>query len=119
MIIFCGLPVIVAVLPTLEAMGIANRYGTGLRLRRATRSSTSGVMTRQIVSLTRKAEKAPATSTIAMSKTSGRLAHATTIAHQPEEARDTKIGDEDHHAEQERDRVEIDRAVSLVERDDA
>jgi hypothetical protein len=78
MIMFCGLPVIVAVLPTLEAMGIANRYGTGSRLRRVTRSSTSGVMTKQIVSLTRKAEKTPATSTIAMSNTSGRLAHATT-----------------------------------------
>ena len=71
MIMFCGLPVIVAVLPTLEAIGIANRYGTGLRLSRVTRSSTSGVMTRQIVSLTRKAENAPATSTIVMSKTSG------------------------------------------------
>ena len=71
MIMFCGLPVIVAVLPTLDAIGIANRYGIGSRLSRVTRSSTSGVMTRQIVSLTRNAENDPATSTIAVSNTSG------------------------------------------------
>src|ERR1700732_3878680 len=77
MIMFCGLPVIVAVLPALEAIGIAKRYGAGLRLRRVTRSSTSGVMTKQIVSLTRKADNAPAISTIAISKTSGWWARTT------------------------------------------
>jgi hypothetical protein len=42
MIIFWGLPVIVAVLPTLDANGIAKRYGIGSRLSRLARSSTSG-----------------------------------------------------------------------------
>src|ERR1700732_571298 len=35
MIMFCGLPVIVAALPTLEASATAIRYGTGLRFRSA------------------------------------------------------------------------------------
>jgi hypothetical protein len=30
-----------------------------------------------------------------------------------------QVGDDDHHAKQERDRVEIDRAVCFIERDDA
>src|SRR6266700_5758467 len=71
MIMFCGLPVIVAVLPTLEAIGIASRYGSGLRLSEMTSSATIGVMIRQMVSLTRNAEKKPHTSTTAMSSTSG------------------------------------------------
>ena len=78
MIMFCGLPVIVATLPTLEASGMASKYGIGSRFKRLTRSSTSGVMTRQMASLTRKAENEPATTTIASNKTTGWWARVTT-----------------------------------------
>ena len=78
MIMFCGLPVIVAALPTLEASGMASRYGIGSRLSLETRSSTSGVMARQIVSLTRKAESEPVTRTIATNNTNGWWARVTT-----------------------------------------
>ena len=120
MIMFCGLPVIVAMLPTLEAIGIASRYGIGSRFSRLTRSSTSGVMTRQIVSLTRKAEKR-AGHHHDRHQQDERMAGARhdPIAHQPEKAGKAQVGDDDHHAEQERDGVEIDRAIGLVERDDA
>src|ERR1700724_4462633 len=110
MILFWGLPVVVAVLPTLEAIGIAKRYGTGSRLSRGARSSTSGVKARQTVSLTRKAENDPATSTIAMSKTNGCRARHNPIVRQTEEAREAQVGDDYHHAEQERDGIEVDRA---------
>src|SRR5579883_3073208 len=76
--IFCGLPVIVAVLPIFEAMAIASRYGAGLRLSRETSSRTSGVSTRQIASLTRKAEKKPEVAMTAKSSSSGWRARVTT-----------------------------------------
>jgi hypothetical protein len=41
------------------------------------------------------------------------------IVHQFEEAREAQIGSDYHHAEQKRDGIEVDGAVSLVERDDA
>ena len=41
---FCGLPVIVAVEPTFDAIATASRYGTGLRLSASVNSSTSGAM---------------------------------------------------------------------------
>jgi len=38
------------------------------------------------------------------------------IVHQPEEAGQVQVGDHDHHAEQDRNGIEIDRPVCLVER---
>ena len=69
---------IVATLPTLEAIATANRYGTGSRRRRSTRSRTSGVNARQIVSLTRNAEKKPEVRITAASSSSGWRARITT-----------------------------------------
>ena len=40
------------------------------------------------------------------------------IIHQPEEAGKAQIGDDDHHAEQKGDGVEVDRAIGLLQRDD-
>ena len=69
---FCGLPVMVATLPTFEAVATANRYGMGLRFTAVTSSSTSGVITKQIVSLTKKAESVPDASTTATRSANGR-----------------------------------------------
>ena len=77
---FCGFPVMVATLPTLAPMATASRYGTGLRFRVEVTSSTSGVSTRHIVSLTNRAEKNPETKTIAASSRMGRWARSTTCA---------------------------------------
>ena len=59
---------------------MAIRYGTGLRRRCSTMRSTSGVSTRQMVSLTRKADSTPAVATTAASSGSGRRARPTTQA---------------------------------------
>ena len=75
---FCGLPVMVAVEPTFEAIASASRYGAGRRLSASVRSSTSGDSTRQIASLTRNAENTPATVTTATSSSSGRWARRIT-----------------------------------------
>ena len=66
---FCGLPVKVAALPAFEAIATARRYGTGLRRKAPATSMTRGAITRQIASLTRKAEKNPVTMTIAAKST--------------------------------------------------
>jgi len=68
---FWGFPVIVAALPMLAAMATARRYGTGFRPSRIAMSSTSGVSTRHIVSLTKKADSVPETTTMAASRASG------------------------------------------------
>ena len=85
---FCGLPVIVAVEPTFDAIATASRYGTGLRPRPSVSSSTSGAITRQIASFTRKAENTPDTATMAASSSSGRctrrITQALTSAKKPE-----------------------------------
>jgi hypothetical protein len=73
-IMFCGLPVIVATLPTLEAMATASRYGTGLRFSGRVISITSGVITTHTASLTRKAENAPAVIAVVTSKMKGEWA---------------------------------------------
>ena len=57
MSMFCGLPVKVATEPALEAMHTASRYGMGGRRASSTTTSTSGVSIRQMVSLTRKADR--------------------------------------------------------------
>ena len=41
------------------------------------------------------------------------------VVRQPKKAGKAQVGDDDHHAEQQRDRVEIDRAIGVIERDDA
>ena len=79
-IMFCGLPVIVATLPIFAAMATARRYGIGFRRSRRVISSTSGVSTRHMVSFTKNAEKKPDTSTIAASSRMGRCACSTTHA---------------------------------------
>ena len=56
---FCGLPVMVAALPIFDAVATASRYGTGFRRNVSVISRTSGVSTRHIVSLTKKAENNP------------------------------------------------------------
>src|SRR5947209_9411210 len=99
MIMFCGLPVMVAVLPTLEAIGIASRYGSGLRLSDKTSSATIGVMIRQMVSLTRNAEKKTAHQHHGNEQHQRvpRAGHDEAV-HQPKEARQLEIGHQDHHA---------------------
>jgi len=72
MMMFCGLPVIVATLPIFDAVATASRYGMGWRLTAVTSSSTSGVITKQIVSFTKKAESVPDASAMATSSASGR-----------------------------------------------
>ena len=59
MSMFCGFPVIVAVLPMFEAVATASRWGMGGNPRRCATCSTNGVITRQTMSLTRNAESRP------------------------------------------------------------
>jgi hypothetical protein len=56
---FCGLPVMVATLPTFDAVATATRYGTGGRPRRRAMCNTNGVMTRHTMSFTRNADNKP------------------------------------------------------------
>ena len=79
-IIFCGLPVIVAVEPTFDAIATASRYGTGLRFWPKVSSSTNGAITRQIASFTRNAENVPETATMAASNSNGRCTRRATQA---------------------------------------
>ena len=65
---FCGFPVIVATLPTLEAIATPSKYGKGFSFADFTISTTSGVKTRQIASLTRNAEKNPVSRTMAIKR---------------------------------------------------
>ncbi len=71
---FCGLPVMVAVEPIFDAIATASRYGTGRRRSAWARSTTNGASTRQIASLTRKADAMPDTRIIAPSNSTGRRA---------------------------------------------
>jgi hypothetical protein len=73
-IMFCGLPVIVAALPTFEAIATASRYGTGLRRSERVTSITIGVITRHTASLTRNAEKAAAVIATVASRMKGEWA---------------------------------------------
>src|SRR5262245_11977150 len=70
---FCGFPVSVATLPTLAAVARAKRYGTaGSRSCRVT-AITTGARTRQITSLTKRADSTPdARATIAKRPTGPR-----------------------------------------------
>jgi len=55
----CGLPISVIALPTLAPVTSAIRYGTGFRRARSVARRTIGVKSRQIVSLTKSAERRP------------------------------------------------------------
>ena len=59
MSMFWGLPVIVATLPILEDVATASRNGSGLTRIRRVIVSTSGAITRQMMSFTKKAERIP------------------------------------------------------------
>ena len=56
---FCGLPIGVMALPTFDPSAIASRNGSGRSASGRSAASTSGVRTRQIVSLTKNAENIP------------------------------------------------------------
>jgi hypothetical protein len=90
-IMFCGLPVMVATLPTLLAVARAIRYGTGFSPRPLTIWITSGVSTRQTTSLTKKADRTPAEATTATSSPRGLrarpMAQAVTTAKAPDRSR--------------------------------
>ena len=68
---FCGLPVMVATLPMFEAVASASRYGSGRWPRAIAISMTIGVKIRQMVSLTKSAERMPLTNTTATSSSRG------------------------------------------------
>src|SRR5581483_1822873 len=57
--IFCGFPVTVATLPMFDAVATAMRKGIGLTLIDLLAESIIGVKRRQIVSLTKRAERIP------------------------------------------------------------
>jgi hypothetical protein len=48
----------------------------------------------------------------------GRRGYNHEAVDQPEDARKPKIGDDDHHPEEKGDRLHIDRAICLIERED-
>ena len=68
---FCGLPVIVATLPMLEPVATPRSSGTGERLVKRAASMTIGANTRQMVSLTKSADRMPAANTTATSSADG------------------------------------------------
>ena len=71
MMMFCGLPVIVATEPIFEAVARPTRYGIGGRFRRWQRWSTSGVNATQTTSLTRNAERTPEMAIVTARRLSG------------------------------------------------
>ncbi len=71
MMMFCGLPVIVATEPMFEAVARPTRYGIGGRFSRWQRWSTSGVNATQTTSLTRNAESTPERTIVTASRVNG------------------------------------------------
>src|SRR5207302_785961 len=112
---FCGFPVIVATLPILAAIATASRYGIGLRSSRSAILATSGVMTRQIASFSRKAENKPEVSVTVASSANGCRARYRPAGDEAKESRQPQIADYDHHAEEKRDCVEINDAGDIVD----
>ena len=114
---FCGLPVIVAVEPMFDAIATASRYGTGLRRIAAYSSSTSGASTRQIASLTRNAEKTPEVATTAHSKRKAAWRASNTqalaIAKKPDRRR---LATTIIMPSKQGERVEVDRLVGILKR---
>ena len=86
----------------------------GLRRSWRVTSSTSGVSARHTVSFTKKAERTPETSHDA-----GQQRQRTVrVIHHPrrdqrEKSGETQVGDDDHHAEEQRDRLVVDRGVGF------
>ncbi len=76
MIMFCGLPVSVAVEPMLAASARPIRCGRGSRRNWRARCSTSGVRARQTTSLTSIADSTAESPIVAASRPSGRLTRA-------------------------------------------
>ena len=72
MIMFCGLPVIVATEPMLADVAIPTKYGIGFRCRRRQTSITSGVSAMQTMSLTRNADSTPDKLMVAANSATGR-----------------------------------------------
>ncbi len=73
MIMFCGLPVSVAVEPMLAARASPIRCGRGSRRNRRARCKTSGVRARQTTSLTSSADSTAESPIVAASRPSGQL----------------------------------------------
>jgi hypothetical protein len=71
MIMFCGLPVRVAVEPMLAASARPIRWGFGSSRSRRARCSTSGVRARQTTSLTSTADSSPDSPIVAANIPSG------------------------------------------------
>ena len=100
-----------------SAIATASRYGTGLRRSVAVTSATSGAITRHTVSFTKNAD-----STAADDGDRGQQRHGMMgmlehpLARPGEESREPQIRDHDHHAEQQHDGVQVDRAVGLIQR---
>ena len=116
MIMFCGLPVIVAVEPTFEAIATANRYGTGLR----SSARVSSMHERRHHQTDRVVDQKGREHAGHQHDGGQEQRRVTGARHgpgadQPEEAGQAQVGDHDHHAEQERDRVEVDGAVGVLQ----
>ena len=75
---FCGLPVTESTEPTFEPIASPMRYTLGRTPRGRSAASSTGVTTRQTVSLTKNAEKRPPPTTTAKSSRSGDLARRST-----------------------------------------
>ena len=80
MSMFCGLPVMVIALPTLDASAIASRNGRGRSRSGRSAEITSGVKTRQTVSLMKSADNTPLSATIAAKSARGDLMRSTMCA---------------------------------------
>ncbi len=102
MSMFCGLPMRVAAEPTFEAQARARRKGSGERPRRAQPSRRSGATARQTMSLARRAERTPATTTTAASSAEGpeRRRHDP-AGHPGVEAAQAELRRDDHEPEEE------------------
>lgn len=68
---FCGLPVTDSTEPTLAPMASPRRYGRGRTRRRSSAASSTGVTTKQMVSLTKNADMTPPPTTTANSSRAG------------------------------------------------
>jgi hypothetical protein len=78
-IMFCGFPVSVAAEPAFDPKATASRNGMGGRSASSTMRRTSGVIMRHTVSLTRKADSAPAESARPHSSVTGLETEVTTF----------------------------------------
>ena len=106
---FCGLPVMVPVEPTLAAVARPIRWGIGSNFIRRARCKTSGVSATQTTSLMRNAESRPERTIVTASRPLRRGDAAQSHTDNPlEEARQPQHTDDDHHPEQQEQRLEVD-----------